>query len=101
MACVAGRNVFCACESFERSANLKRLLPILHTSLQNFPRSNDLAGKAGWAKSLQLRFRSPLNAILRICEMGVNNLSVIFSKKEKMLRNSNLERSFKVLTQLP
>ena len=33
--------------------------------------------------------------------MGVNNLSVNFSKKEKMLRNSNLERSFKVLTQLP
>ena len=46
-------SLICACESFERS--LKRLLSILHTFLQNFPRANDLSGKAGWAKSLQLK----------------------------------------------
>ena len=42
-----------------RVLNVKRLLPILRTSLQllfqTLPRSNDPAGFAGLAKSLQLK----------------------------------------------
>ena len=64
-----------------RVLNVKRLLPILRTSLQllfqNFPRTNDPAGFADLAKSLQLKVSKGFKFYLRICEMGVNNFDFI------------------------